>query len=88
MIFKKNTEMEFIETDENSLVVFDPSSGDTCILDDIGVSILRAMGDASDLDTITKLLSEEYGAPLEEIKQDTEEFLFQLVEKGILLSCE
>lgn len=88
MIFKKNPEMEFIETDESGLVVFNPASGDTCILDEIGYAILHAMGDGASLDAITETLSTEYMAPAGEIRRDVDEFLSQLLEQGIVLSCE
>lgn len=80
--------MEYIDTDESGLVIFNPESGDTCIVDEIGVSLFKAMGDGADLDTIVDTLLLEYDAPREEIFHDVEDFLNQLVEQGIVLSCK
>ncbi len=80
--------MEYIDTDESGLVIFNPESGDTCIVDEIGVSLFKAMGDGADLDTIVDTLLLEYDAPREEIYHDVEDFLNQLVEQGIVLSCK
>lgn len=88
MLFKKNPDMEYIDTDESGLVIFNPESGDTCIIDEIGVSLFKAMGDGADLDTIVDTLLLEYDAPREEIFHDVEDFLNQLVEQGIVLSCK
>ncbi len=88
MLFKKNPDMEYIDTDESGLVIFNPESGDTCIVDEIGVSLFKAMGDGADLDTIVDTLLLEYDAPREEIFHDVEDFLNQLVEQGIVLSCK
>ena len=88
MLFKKNLDMEYIDTDENGLVVFDPESGDTCIIDEVGVSLLNAVGDGATLDAIVDTLLQEYAAPREEITQDVEDFLNQLIAQRIILSCE
>lgn len=88
MLFKKNPDMEYIETDESGLVVFDPESGDTCIIDEIGVSLFKAIGDGATLDAIVDTLLLEYTAPREEILHDVAEFLNQLIEQGIIISCE
>ena len=87
MLFKKNPDMEYIETDESGLVIFNPESGDTCIIDEIGVSLFKAMGDGATLDAIVDTLLLEYAAPREEIYHDVEEFLNQLKEQGIVISC-
>ena len=88
MLFMKNPYMEYIETDETGLVIFDPESGNTCIIDEIGVSLFNAMGDGASLDTIVDHLLQEYDAPREEILHDVEEFLEQLIQQGIIVSCE
>ena len=62
MLFKKNPDMEYIETDETGLVIFDPASGNTCIIDEIGVALFKAMGDGATLDAIVDTLLQEYDA--------------------------
>lgn len=88
MLFKKNPDMEYIETDETGLVIFDPASGNTCIIDEIGVALFKAMGDGATLDAIVDTLLQEYDAPHEEILHDVEDFLNQLMQQGIIVSCE
>ena len=88
MLFKKNPDMEYIETDETGLVIFDPVSGNTCIIDEIGVALFKAMGDGATLDAIVDTLLQEYDAPREEILHDVEDFLNQLIQQGIIVSCE
>lgn len=88
MLFKKNSSMEFIETDESGLVVFNPASGDSCILDDIGYAILHALGNGATLDDIANKLSQEYMAAPGEIRRDVDEFLGKLIEQGIIVTCE
>ena len=88
MLFKKNPDMEYIETDETGLVIFDPESGNTCIIDEIGVSLFKAMGDGATLDTIVDTLLLEYAASRDEILHDVEDFLDQLMQQGIIVSCE
>lgn len=88
MLFKKNPNMEYIETDESGLVIFNHESGDTCIVDEIGVSLFKAMGEGASLDTIVDTLLLEYAAPREEILHDVEEFLNQLSEQEIVITCE
>ena len=87
MLLKKNPNFDFIETDENGLAIFNPMPGDTCIVDDIGVSLFHAIGEGATMEVILQTLSQEYDAPLAEIQQDVEEFVDQLKEQGILL-CE
>lgn len=88
MLFKKNPDMEYIETDETGLVIFDPASGNTCIIDEIGVALFKAMGDGATLDAIVDTLLQEYDASREEILHDVEDFLNQLMQQGIIVSCE
>lgn len=88
MLFKKNPDMEYIETDETGLVIFDPASGNTCIIDEIGVALFKAMGDGAALDAIVDTLLQEYDASREEILHDVEDFLNQLMQQGIIVSCE
>ena len=88
MLFKKNPDREYIETDETGLVIFDPASGNTCIIDEIGVALFKAMGDGATLDAIVDTLLQEYDASREEILHDVEDFLNQLMQQGIIVSCE
>ena len=88
MLFKRNPDMEYIETDESGLVIFNPESGDTCIIDEIGVSLFKAMGEGATLDAIVDTLLLEYDAPREEIYQDVSDFIHQLLEQELILSCE
>ena len=87
MLYQKNPQMEFIENDD-SMVVFDPDSGDTCILDEIGDAIIRALGTSGNAETVTQVLAPQYQAPTSEIQRDVEEFLKQLLEQRMIIPCE
>ena len=84
MLFKKNPAMEYIDTDESGLVIFNPESGDTCIIDETGVALIKAIGEGASLDEIVDTLLLEYAAPREEIKGDVEDFLNQLMAQGMV----
>lgn len=94
MLYKKNPDMEFIETDENGVVVFDPVSGDSCILNDIGCSILHALEQAAGQDpgaspeAVAHCLSLEYDAPIAQIEADVQEFLSALLAQGVIQICK
>lgn len=88
MLYQKNPAMEFIDTDETSLVVFNPENGDTCIIDETGVALFKAIGDGAALETIVDTLLLEYDAPREEIEADVSEFLDQLVQQKVLILCD
>ena len=84
MNYKKTEKMDFIVTDETSLAVFDPESGDTYFFNEIGLDILNCINEPCSLEIILKKLCSIYDVTAEDIKNDVEEFLADTVTKGIV----
>lgn len=90
MLYKKSNRFEFLPNEEEGMVVFDSETGTVGVIDPVGQAILEALDleNGSTLDDLVTHLLEEFDAPEDEIRQDTQEFLDQLVEQGILDVCE
>ena len=86
MIYKKNDAMDYILSDETSLAVFDPESGDTHFFDETGIDILNCLADPCDLSTLLARLCEIYEASSEDIREDVEEFLAEVIAKKVVLA--
>lgn len=84
MIYKKNPNMDYIQTDETSLAVFDPESGDTHFFDETGISILNILDDPMDMDGLLQSLCKLYSASPEDIRSDVDEFLEDTLSKKII----
>ena len=54
MTVMKNKEMEYIQVDEKSLVIYDPDSGDTHFIDEVGQSILNLMEEEVTVDALVE----------------------------------
>lgn len=84
MIYKKNETMDYIQSDETSLAVFDPDTGDTHFFDETGMDILDLLSEPRDLDSLLEKLCEIYSVTKEEIRADVEEFLADAVSKKVV----
>ena len=84
MIYKKNENMDYIQTDETSLAVFDPETGDTHFFDETGIDILNILSEPCDLELLLTKLCEIYDVTADEIRADIEEFLAETVEKKVV----
>ncbi len=84
MTFCKNTAMDYIITDETTVAVFDPDTGDTHFLDETATDIINALDDPCDLETLLVRLCEIYDATPDMIRSDVEEFLADMVEKKVI----
>lgn len=84
MTYKKNEKMDYIKSDETSLAVFDPESGDTHFFDETGIDILEILSAERSLEVLLSELCKIYSVTAEEIKSDVEEFLASAVSKGIV----
>ena len=85
MTVKKNKEMEYIQVDEKSLVIYDPDSGDTHFIDEIGQSILNLIEEEITVDALVETLSQMYVSEGDEIRHDVEVFLRELIEKKVII---
>ena len=88
MAYKKNESIEFITLDDDSLVAFDPTSGQTHIMNDVGKDILDLCDGSKSYEDIVSLLKKQYDVPEDEIKNDIREYLAELVNKGVLIKVE
>ena len=86
MTYKKNDAMDYISTDETSLAVFDPESGDTHFFDETGIDILNCLDTPCNLDTLIARLCEIYDAAPDIIKNDLVDFLAELVAKKVVIA--
>ena len=85
MTVKKNKEMEYIQVDEKSLVIYDPDSGDTHFIDETGQSILNLIEEEITDDALVQTLSQMYVSEGDEIRHDVEAFLKELIEKKVII---
>lgn len=84
MKYKTNEAMDYIQTDETSLAVFDPETGDTHFFDETGIDILNLLKEPCDLEQLLSSLSELYNVTPDEIQADVEEFLADTTEKKVV----
>ena len=84
MNYQKTDKMDFILSDETSLAVFDPESGNTYFFDETGIDILNCLDVPCDIQTLLEKLCNIYSVTPEEIRSDVEEFLADTVTKGIV----
>ena len=85
MIYRKNTDMDYIPTDETSLAVFDPESGDTHFFNETALDILNCLCEPCDLETLLDRLCDIYEATPDMIRADVEDFLAGGIEKKVVL---
>ena len=84
MNYKKTDKMDFILSDETSLAVFDPESGNTYFFDETGIDILNCLDVPCDIETLLEKLCDIYSATPKDIRLDVEEFLADTVAKGVV----
>ena len=84
MDYKKTDKMDFILSDETSLAVFDPESGNTYFFDETGIDILNCLDVPCDIQTLLEKLCNIYSVTPEGIGTDREELIADTVTKGIV----
>lgn len=85
MKYIKNKSMDFLDIDDENLVVYDPDSGDTHYIGEPGKTILSLLEDETEFDALVSKLCELYSAADGEIEADVREFLAELVEKKVVM---
>ena len=85
MKYIKNNSMEFLEIDDENIVVYDPESGDTHYISETGKVILSLLDEEIEFDELVSNLCELYSAERDEIESDVREFLDELVGKKVVL---
>ena len=85
MKYIKNNSMEFLDIDDENIVVYDPESGDTHYISETGKAILSLLDEEIEFDELVSQLCELYSSERDEIESDVREFLDELVEKKVVL---
>ena len=87
MVYQKNKEMQYIQTDETSLSVYNPETGDAIFFDEKGIDILNALDEPRDLEGLIAKLCEIYDAAPDDVdvRGYVEKFLVKAVEEKVVL---
>jgi len=85
MKLQRNMAMDYLEVDEDSMVVFNPKSGDTHFLDGVGMDILEILIKTTDFEELILTLSKQYEANEDEMRADVIEFVDILKSKEIVI---
>ena len=67
MLYKKNEAMDYIFSDQTTLAVYDPESGDTHFFDETGIDILNLLEKPKNVDSLLAELSKIYNASPDDI---------------------
>ncbi len=67
--------------------VFDPSTGDSYMLNTTGLFILKKLRDEKSLSEIVKSLVDQYNIAPDEAERDTNDFLGQLKQMSVHCAC-
>ena len=86
MLYQKNTELEYIQADDNSLAAFDPESGDVHLLDGKIIDMLNILTVPHDLNGLLDKLCGIYDTTPQRIKPDVEAFLNEAAEKKVVIA--
>lgn len=88
--YLKNVEMEYIVLDDAETVIHDTETGNIHYVDQISTVILQQLESPIALNDLFAILLEMFDGNENEIKNDTAEFIKEMVQKKIVLevSCE
>lgn len=84
MMYRKNESMDYIPSDETSLAVFDPATGDTHFFDETAIDILNALEPPCDMETLLARLVEIYDVTPDDIREDVQAFLVECISKKVI----
>lgn len=85
MTYERNDKLEYLDTEDGRMVVFDPDSGDTHFLDETGREILMLLEEPLKDTALLRQLAERYEGDEQTIAADLRVFLAELVQKRVLL---
>lgn len=86
MKYVKNTSMEFLDIDDDNIVVYDFDSGDIHYISETGKVILSVLDKELQFEELITKLCKIYSAEKSEIESDVRDFLNELIEKKVVLS--
>lgn len=85
MRYLKNSNLEFIEIDEDNLVIYNPDNGDTHYINSTGKVILSLLDSATSKIDLIEKICDLYEGTIDEFERDIHVFLEKLIEKGIVI---
>lgn len=85
VFLRKNNKMDYIQTDDNELVIFNPESGDTHFLNEMATVVFNLFDRHHDVEDLVEALSKEYDAEPAVIEADVRQTIIEFLEKGILI---
>ena len=77
--------MEYMSLDGGEEIVFDPESGNTHFLDQVGTDIINILYEPKTIECIIDELSKLYDADKLEMESDVKEFLCDLLKKQVVV---
>jgi PqqD family protein of HPr-rel-A system len=87
MKYKRDPGVPFQKLDEETIVV-DPRTREVHLLNDTAARIWELLASSQSVDELTAALGEEYEAPPGELRDDVEQLLGGLGDKGLLAGTE
>lgn len=81
-----NDDMDYIKTDDESMVVFDAITGNTHFINEAGFDILASL--PCSFEELLSKMCKLYSVDIELIRSDIEEFLFDSMAIGMVLAYE
>ena len=86
MKYIKNKTMDYLDIDDENIVVYDPDSGNTHFISETGKVMLLLLEAETEFDELVAELCASYCAERAEIESDVREFLDELVAKKVVLT--
>ena len=86
MKYLKNKTMDYLDIDDENIVVYDPDSGNTHYISETGKVMLLLLEAETEFDELVAELCASYCAERAEIESDVREFLDELVAKKVVLT--
>lgn len=86
MKYIKNKTMDYLDIDDENIVVYDPDSGNTHYISETGKVMLLLLEAETEFDELVAELCASYCAERAEIESDVREFLDELVAKKVVLT--
>ena len=85
MTYIRNSEMEFLEIDDEHLAAYDNETGDVHYIEGTGKVILEILEEGMTEAALIERLCEIYEGSAEEIADDVQNFLSELTQKKVVV---
>ena len=85
MTYQKNENFDFIQSDNDSLAVFDPETETVFFFDEVGIDILKVLETPHTVEELINELCKIYDATPKDISDDVNEFIKDTLEKKVVI---